>query len=400
MNFVQLLVQPEIDKVKAQITAAGATPLQLVRGPSLEFSGQDAFKLTWERGAKRGTAIITVDSLRGTVLEVTGLPQGEDGGNQLQRVPAAKGKRSRTNGDKAVEANDSDKRIGAAGVAAPDRGQAVAAKQSVLIRINEASTRVLGEGRDLRSYIGASGIGDECVAYQSLSLRGFPNEQASDRAFRIFRDGHEIETRVVKHLKDAGFRVEEIDPATQEQWEAMTYGGHVVAHLDGKIWVDELGPEPLLLEVKSMNEKRFNAFKGKGVKVSDPKYYSQVVMGMGLTKMTRSFFIVYNKNTSEMEIEIVDFYEPHYHELLARAAEAMTGKPKRISSYPDSWACKYCFKRGACWDGAVPGDKHCRQCKHAVPNPAGEGKQWICKKHGGAVAAVCGDFAYFKVQSA
>ena len=53
-----------------------------------------------------------------------------------------------------------------------------------------------------RDYIGASGIGTQCDAYQAYSLRGFPNDTIEPKLKRIFKLGHILEDIVVKDIKE------------------------------------------------------------------------------------------------------------------------------------------------------------------------------------------------------
>ena len=66
-----------------------------------------------------------------------------------------------------------------------------------------------------RDYIGASGIGTQCDAYQAYSLRGFPNDTIQPKLKRIFKLGHILEDIVVKDIKEkADVRVWEVDGLT------------------------------------------------------------------------------------------------------------------------------------------------------------------------------------------
>ena len=83
-----------------------------------------------------------------------------------------------------------------------------------------------------RDYIGASGIGTQCDAYQAYSLRGFPNDVAEPKLKRIFKLGHILEDIVVKDIKEkADVRVWEVDGLTGRQHTYEQLGGHVVCHM-------------------------------------------------------------------------------------------------------------------------------------------------------------------------
>ena len=155
-----------------------------------------------------------------------------------------------------------------------------------------------------RDYIGASGIGHPCDAYQAYSLRGFPNTQPDARLKRIFRLGHILEDEVVKDLKEkADVRVWETDGLTGRQHTYEEWEGHIVCHMDGHIELDD--GVLRVLEIKSMNDASFKKFLKDGVKYSHPRYFGQVQMMMGMSKMDECFFIAINKNNSDYHAEIV-----------------------------------------------------------------------------------------------
>jgi len=152
-----------------------------------------------------------------------------------------------------------------------------------------------------REYIGASIVGNPCDALLAFNLRGFPNEEPDPKLQRIFSLGHIIEDLVVKDLKErADVRVWEEDGLTGRQHTYEAYGGHVVAHADGHIQLDDVEDGDLMiLEIKSMNAASFAKFKDKGVKFSHPHYFAQVQMMLGMSGFPRGFFIAYCKDNSE-----------------------------------------------------------------------------------------------------
>jgi hypothetical protein len=277
-------------------------------------------------------------------------------------------------------------------VADAERGTLVSA---ALARIDIAN--VTSRKEEPRSYIGASSVGDDCAAYHALSLRGFPSNELTARQIRIFDDGHRLEEKVVGMLKAAGLTVDEIDPATGKQWAFSTRGGHVRAHLDGLV---DLGDGVRrVLEVKSMNDKRFNALVKHGVKSSDPKYYSQMQLCMGLSGVHSGALVAYNKNTAAIHIELVDFDEVHWSRLFTRISPVLGGFSRRITSYRDAFTCTGCFKRDACWNGREPQQVDCKHCAHSLPvTSESSDRKWFCVKHDKSADAVCQDFSMFKVR--
>jgi hypothetical protein len=247
-----------------------------------------------------------------------------------------------------------------------------------------------------RTYIGASGIGDECEAYQAFSLRGFPGtDPDKPNVLRIFRDGHRIEDEVVADLRKAGIEVLEVDPDTGKQFNYSAAGGHIQGNADGKV---NLGSIPNLgldvwaiLEIKSMNEKKWKEFKGKGVRISHPKYYSQMQFLMGFDgELKHALLVAYNKNTSEYWAQVVEFDELHFALLLARAEAASNTRPERISNKGiNGWPCRFCFKKDACWNPSLEIPQVCRTCTHSEPTDDGG---WYCGLHDHHAHLPCGDW--------
>ena len=243
-----------------------------------------------------------------------------------------------------------------------------------------------------RDYIGASGIGHPCDAYQAYSLRGFPNTQPDARLKRIFRLGHILEDEVVKDLKEkADVRVWEIDGLTGRQHSYEEWEGHIVCHMDGHI---ELEDGILrVLEIKSMNDASFKKFVKDGVKFSHPRYFAQVQMMMGMSKMDECFFIAINKNNSDYHAEIVKYDEFEMGHIKERIQRILNGEAKKISKDSSDWRCRGCFKAGVCWDGVDVEPTSCSLCQFARPKPDG---CWHCTKHDKNANVLCSDFKLYE----
>lgn len=233
-----------------------------------------------------------------------------------------------------------------------------------------------------RSYIGASSVGNACDAFLAFSLRGFPGGDIDARKERIFRLGHLIETEVVR-LLSAGLRASGLgvvmatDQFTGRQFAMTEAGGHVAAHMDGQVLLSD--DEVIGLEIKSMNEKSFSAFRKDGVKSSHPIYYSQMQMMMAMGGHRRFLIVAYNKNTSELWAEVVDWDPIEWDFQHVRIEHILNDQPvSKIASDEDDWRCRGCFKAAPCWrDAPVP--EACRTCANGRPDIASNSrKAWIC----------------------
>ena len=259
----------------------------------------------------------------------------------------------------------------------------------VVVKIDDGYDKQT-EGR-AREYIGASGVGHPCDAYQAYSMRGFPNTEPDARLKRIFRLGHILEDEVVKDLKEkADVRVWEVDGLTGRQHTYEEWEGHVVCHMDGHIELDD--GILRVLEIKSMNDASFKKFKKDGVKYSHPRYYAQLMMMMGMSKIHSSFFIAICKNNSEYHAEIVDYDEFEFSHLKERVQRVLDGGARKISTDSSDWRCRGCFKSGACWEGAEVG-KRCQTCQFVRPKPDGG---WHCNKPDKDASVLCQDYKLYE----
>jgi len=229
------------------------------------------------------------------------------------------------------------------------------------------------DNRTTRKYIGASNAGNQCEAFLNYTYRGFEGERIPGPVLRIFSLGHHLEDAVVKDLKSAGLPLWDYDPRTQKQWTWERFGGHFQAHADG---IFETQDGRVLLEIKSMNDKKWNLFKSRGISQSHPIYYAQMQIMMGLGKMEKGLMVSYNKNNSLYHIEVVRFNKHAYQAIMSRSLRALRGKRGRISNDPSAFSCRYCNFKNYCWNGEKVTKRSCRNCafSKAVGN-----KRLMCK---------------------
>lgn len=228
---------------------------------------------------------------------------------------------------------------------------------------------------EARAYIGASGVGHACDASIAFSFRGYPDKEPDEQLKRIFRDGHRIETQVIKDMRKAGLYVMEKDPMTGKQWSYRSYGGHALGHADGLI---EDGSETCGVEIKSMGDSKFKDFVSKGVKSSHPIYYDQMQFMMGMSGIKRFVLVAYNKNNSDFHHEWVHFDEFRYYSLEAKVERVLANEARKISRDESDWRCRSCFKFNACWRGELPAKRTVRTCGNARGNNDGTFSCSLC----------------------
>ena len=209
----------------------------------------------------------------------------------------------------------------------------------------EAATRMR---QSRRTYLGMSSIGDPCSRKLWFGFRRYTPIPIEGRTLMIFRLGDCIESEIILHLNEAGYRVE-------GQQDAFTdHGGWFSGHCDGII--HGVTSRPHILEVKSANDKKFKAFRDYGVRKTYETYYSQVQCYMGYSGLERALFVIQNKNTSEIYTERVYFDSETFQSLRQKAYRIVTSNdmPAKTESPLCSW-CDYRIQ--------------CQQPEHAINDP-------------------------------
>ena len=238
------------------------------------------------------------------------------------------------------------------------------------------------EGAHYR-FIRGSQIGHPCERHLWYKFRWcHPPEQFSGRMLRLFNTGHREEARLVAELRAVGVDVQDVDPATQEQWEVDAIDGHFKGHADGILTgVLEAPKARHLFEAKTHNEKSFRQLVKHGVAEAKPEHVAQMQVYMGLLSLNRAFYLAKNKDTDALHGERIHFDPAHFAALMAKAERIKETHipPARISDDPAYYLCKAfkCPSYDICHGGGTP-LRNCRACLHSSPINDG---QWYCQRH-------------------
>jgi hypothetical protein len=226
-----------------------------------------------------------------------------------------------------------------------------------------------------RDYLGMSSLGNSCARALWYSFHwASPQEQHTPRQKRIFNRGDLEEARIISDLKAIGYEVFRLDSQGnevemtgaigEEQEELLGFAGHVRGHPDGRVrGVIEAPKTVHLLEMKTAKASKFAEFKKKGVKRTSPTYYSQAQSYMNKMSLTRTLFIVTNKDTEERYYERIPFDKDDALELSRRESIIVTSEePLEKLSNNRNWIdCKWCNHSGVCHDKKTP-EQNCRTC--------------------------------------
>lgn len=252
-------------------------------------------------------------------------------------------------------------------------------------RVNAVIDAALLERRKkepIRNYLGMSQIGEPCLRKLYYGYTHTPVDHGREltaRAIRIFDTGHAGEDAIAlqmggdsdsgddffkssaaRWMKDANFKLLTRDERGQ-QFGVSVLGGRYAGHIDGKVisgpLTDEI-PYPVGWEHKALNVKNWNKIKKHGLKEASPLYYGQLQQYMPYMELGAFLFSATNKNTQELNHELV-VYDPKDAQALSdkavtiiRAAESGEILP-RCTDNPDFYLCLFCDFKWRCWNADV-----------------------------------------------
>ena len=231
-----------------------------------------------------------------------------------------------------------------------------------------------------RPHLGASQIGEDCLRKLFYSFRHCSSPNFIGRTQRLFTTGKIEEGRVIDDLRNIGVCVYDRDPSSGKQISYKEEGcPHYSGSVDGICKGIVEAPETWhILEVKSASNKYFNAIKKNGVKKTKPLYHAQCQAYMRWFKLTRTFFVVVNKDTDDIWSERI-YYDKDFAENLANKAKRVVYSDvplEKLGDSESSFCCKFCDHADLCWNKKLP-LVSCRSCAFSTPEVDGT---WTCKE--------------------
>lgn len=206
--------------------------------------------------------------------------------------------------------------------------------------------------QNVRQYLGASAIGNEClrrVQYDWLVDPAHPT-----RVRDIFARGHFFEEVSRQHLMRAGFRF-----APPERFGFAAAGGLFRGHADGILVA---GPElpgvgyPCLWEHKCLAAKGHRAIERDGLAKAYPQYAAQVAIYQAYLDVADhpALFTVTNADTTERLHLLVPFDAERAQAWSDRAVAVIRATQAgellpRLTDGQNDWRCKMCGHRERCW---------------------------------------------------
>ena len=179
-------------------------------------------------------------------------------------------------------------------------------------------------------------------------------EKSDSPTQRIFDTGTHLEPLIVDFLRRDGWTVD-YNPGSQDAAIKLTYdlpGGQLAGHYDCFISKGEM--QNVLADIKTMNERNFGYFKREGSIKHYPQYVDQVHVYAGLAlkagyTVEHLAIVGFNKNNSEMYIDIFDYSPERFEAICERAEEIFSSETAPIEGCKrEAWSCRYCDYAGIC----------------------------------------------------
>lgn len=197
-----------------------------------------------------------------------------------------------------------------------------------------------------RARLGLSEIGHPCNRYLWYCHHAYPKVVPSGQQLRLFEIGKTIEGMVIHDLRNAGFKVYDLQKELCVEYDSVCITGSI----DGIIEFDD---HPNVLEIKSANEKHFKELKKiRSYEKWNLKYKAQIHAYMLALKINYAFVIVYCKNNSELYTEIIRLNEDYIVSLLVDKISCLkqNSEPDRECPDTDYYEAKWCGYHKECFN--------------------------------------------------
>lgn len=224
--------------------------------------------------------------------------------------------------------------------------------------------------QDFRPYLGISSIGKACPRCLWYDFRCCSAKKITQRLHRLFQKGHREEIIIQTDLQKIGIFHH------SDQKEVICGNGHIKGHIDDLLdGIPDAPKTTHLGEYKTHNDKSFKDLKKRGLKVSKPVHYAQMICYMHLLNLTRGLYIAVNKNDDARYYERISENKEKAKEFIHRGLDIISTEipPERIGN--STWfECKWCDHYELCHFAGIP-LKNCRTCQYC--DICNDGK-WRC----------------------
>jgi hypothetical protein len=233
-----------------------------------------------------------------------------------------------------------------------DFNRANLSENPISVAINDPIEQAEPRENNMRQYLGASAIGNECL--RRVQYDWIVDAQHVSRTRDIFRRGHLFEELTRQHFIRAGFK---FGPDSRVGFKAVD--GLFRGHADGVLIA---GPDllgigyPCLWEHKCMGAKGWREIERHGLEKARPAYFAQVLLYQSYLDLVDhpTIFTAVNADTCERLHVLVPFNAELAQAWSDRAVVVIEATragellPRAFDDPTDS-RCKTCGHRERCW---------------------------------------------------
>jgi hypothetical protein len=209
------------------------------------------------------------------------------------------------------------------------------------------------EREERRPYLGASGIGSECL--RAVQWGWQLDSEFPELTKRKFERGHMFEEITARAFAQAGFRMER----GTERTAFSAFGGLFRGHADGIIIeAPEFLHTPCLWEHKAINSTGWKKLERDGLRKAYPQYYSQVSLYQAYLELddNPAVFTAVNSDSCQILHLLMPFDAEEAQRSSDRAVSVIKAVQAgetlpRITTKWDDWRCMMCQHQVRCWSG-------------------------------------------------
>lgn len=236
-----------------------------------------------------------------------------------------------------------------------NREQLSAADINVAINAALDAAALTEQREEQRTYLGASGIGSECLRRVQFDWKVDSTHPA--RTKRIFSRGHMFEEITVRAMAGAGFRMERGTPATGFSAADGQFKGHCDGIITAGPSIDGL-KYPCLFEHKALGSSGWKKIEKEGLQKSYVHYFAQIQIYMAYLGLDENpaLFTAVNADSCEM-LHILVPFDPEAAQAwsdravtVIRATQAGELLPRITDKGPTDWRCRMCSHTNRCWE--------------------------------------------------
>ncbi len=211
---------------------------------------------------------------------------------------------------------------------------------------------ILSKEKDIRNYIGASSIGDECALKIWKRFKG-QSETYDALSLRRFADGHAVEERIISWLKDVPNIELWTEDENGEQFGFSALNGKYQGHYDGIIRIDGV---TYVLEIKA--SKKFSTLVNLKTKHAERNvlqewnedYYAQAMTYCRFAGVDHHYMICADAGGRELTTVITPANHEYADALLVKAERIANSKePPNKNGGKNYYKCKMCPFYNECW---------------------------------------------------